>query len=103
MHDEVEGQTDQHQHDGTQKRRDEAANMKSGNEGTGQQQDDGIDHQKEKSQGQNAEREGQQFQQKSHGCVQKSDDQGRDQRTAEASQLKSRHNVGADQKRDGTE
>lgn len=103
MHDDAEGEADQHQHNGAQECWDEASNVKSRNEGAGQQQDDGVDHQKEKPQGQDAEREGQQFQQKSHGCVQEADNQGRDQRTAKAGQLKARHDISADQQRKGTE
>ena len=103
MHDEVKGQADQHQHDGTQECGAEATNVKSRNEGAGQQQDDGVDDQKEQAQGQNAEREGQQFKKESHSGIQKADNQGRDQRTAEAGKLKAWHDIGADKKGNGAE
>lgn len=103
MHDEAESETYQHQHNGAQKRWDKAANVKSRNESAGQQQDNGVDDQKEQSQGEDAEREGQQFQEKSHGGIQEADDQRRDQCAAKPGQLKSWHDVGADQQRDCTE
>lgn len=103
IHDEAEGQANQHQHNGAKERRHEAANVKSRNEGASQQQDDGVDNQEEKSQGKNAERKGQQFQKKSHGCVQKPDNQGRDQRAAEAGELKARHDISTDEQRNRTE
>lgn len=103
MHDDAEGEADQHQDDGAQKCWDEAANVKAGNERTGQQQDDGVDYQEEKSQGENAEWEGQQFQEKSHGGIEKPDNQGRDQRTAEPSELKAGHDISADEQRNRTE
>lgn len=61
MHDEAEGESNQHQHDGAEKRRHKATDVKSGNECAGQQQGDGIDHQEEESQSKNAKREGQEF------------------------------------------
>ena len=103
MHDEAEGESNQHQHDGAKKCRHEAANVKSWNECTSQQQDNGVDHQEEKTQRQNAEREGQEFQEKSQGCVQEADDKGRDQRATEPGELKARHDISADEQRNGTE
>lgn len=103
MHDEAEGESNQHQHDGAEKRRHKATDVKSGNECAGQQQDDGIDHQEEESQSKNAKREGQEFQEKSQGCVQEADDQGRDQRATEPGELKARHDISADEQRNGTE
>ncbi len=103
MHDDVEGEANQHQHDGAQECRDETSNMKSGNEGAGQQQDEGIDDQQEKPKGQNTQWEGQELQQKSESRIQKSDDQGCDQGTAEPGKLKAWHDVGANEQRDGAE
>ncbi len=103
VQDEAEGETNQHQYDGTEKRWYEAANVKPGNKSAGQKQDDGVDHQEKQSQRQDAEREGQQLQKKSHGRVQKSDNQRRDQRAAEPGELKARNDVSADEQRNGTE
>lgn len=102
-HPEAKGETDQHQHNGSEECSTEAADVESRNQSAGQQQDDGVDDQKEQSQGQDTDWERQQFEKKSQCCIQEADDQRRDERAAETCDLKSWNDIRCNQQCDGAE